>query len=144
MLVRRAYNLYLSAIGIPRMGRQLKRALNRALQRAIQQGRIAKEDELGTGGLVNSIVRVMGRPATVLRERGPRTFKEIPPSELELMARRLSHDGAIVSGSDDHSRAVLEAFDRQRLTVQRTLRFSDELGQTDRHVDDISDGGQPS
>ena len=144
MLVRRAYNLYLSAIGIPRMGRQLKRAMNRALQRAIQQGRIAKEDELGTGGLVNSIVRVMGRPATVLRERGPRTFKEIPPSELELMARRLSHDGAIVSGSDDHSRAVLEAFDRQRLTVQRTLRFSDELGQTDRHVDDISDGGQPS
>ena len=72
MLVRRAYNLYLSGIGIARMGRQLKRAMNRALQRAIRQGRIAKEDELGTGGLVNSIVRIPGRPCSrTSRARSP-------------------------------------------------------------------------
>ena len=144
MLARRAYKLYLGGIGIARMGRQLKGAMNRALQRAIQQGRIAKEDELGTGGLVNSIVRITGRPATVLRERGPRAFEEIPPSELGLMARRLSHGGPFESGSDDHLRAVLAAFGLQRLTVQRRLRFPDELGPTDHQVDDILDGGQAS
>ena len=54
------------------------------------KGESPRWTELGTGGLVNSIVRIMGRPASVLRERGPRTFEEIPPSELGLMARRLS------------------------------------------------------
>ena len=144
MLARRAYKLYLGGIGIARMGRQLKGAMNRALQRAIQQGRIAKDDELGTGGLVNSIVRITGRPATALRERGPRAFEEIPPSELGLMARKLSHGGAFESGSDDHLRAVLAAFGLQRLTVQRRLRFPDELGPTDHQVDDILDGEQAS
>ena len=131
MLARRAYNLYLSGIGIARMGRQLKRAMNRALQRAIQQGRIAKEDESGSGGLINSIVRTKGSSATVLRERGPRKFEEIPLSELKLMASRLSHDGAINPGSDDHLRAVLEAFDLQRLTAQRRLRFPHGFGAKD-------------
>lgn len=131
MLVRRAYNLYLSGVGIARLGRKLKRTMNRALQHAIQQGLIATEDEFDTGGLVNSIVRIMGRPATVLRERGPRTFEEIPRSELELMARRLSHDGAFEAGSDNHRRAVLKAFDLERLPLQRRLRFSDGLGSED-------------
>ena len=143
MLVKRAYTLYLRGIGIARMGRPLKRAMNRSLQHAIRQGRVAKEDEFGTGGLVNSIVRIKGSPATVLRERGPRTFEEIPPSELQFIARKLSQDEGFESGSDDHVRAVLDSFGLKRLTVQRRLRFPDVLGASDRNVDDILDGGKP-
>ena len=143
LLGKRAYNLYLRGIGITRMGGELKRSMNRALQHAIRQGRVAKEDESGTGGLVYSIVRITGTPATVLRERGPRTFKEIPPSELQLMALQLSQDEGFESGSDDHLRAVLESFGLKRLTVQLRLRFRDVLGARDRDVDDILDGGKP-
>ena len=143
MLAKRAYNLYLRGIGIARMGGELKRSMNRALQHAIRQGRVAKEDESGTGGLVYSIVRITGTPATVLRERGPRTFKEIPPSELQLMARQLSQDEGFESGSDDHLRAVLESFGLKRLTAQLRLRFSDMLVARDRDADDILDGGKP-
>ena len=139
MVARRAYNLYLRGNGIAKMGRQLKRAMNRALQHAIRKGRVAKVDELRTGGLVNTIVRIKGRPATVLRERGPRTFKEIPPSELELMARKLSQDEGFESGSNDHLRAVVKAFGLKRLTKQRRLRFPDVIGSTDRNVDDALD-----
>ena len=143
MLAKRAYNLYLRGIGIARMGGELKRSMNRALQHAIRQGRVAKKDESGTGGLVYSIVCITGTPATVLRERGPRTFNEIPQSELQLMARQLSQDEGFESGSDDHLRAVLESFGLKRLTAQLRLRFRDVLGGRDRDVDDILDGGKP-
>ena len=143
MLARRAYNLYLHGNGISRMGRQLKRSMNRALQHAIRKGRVAKVDELGTGGLVNSIVRIKGRPAIVLRERGPRTFEEIPRSELELMARKLSKDEGFESGSNDHLRAVDEAYGLKRLTTQRRLRFPDVRGSRDRNVDDVLDVRKP-
>ena len=125
------------------MGRPLKRAMNRALHHAIRQGRVAKEDEFGTGGLVYSIVRIKGTPAAVLRERGPRTFEEIPPSELQLMARKLSQDEGFESGSDDQVRAVLASFGLKRLTAQRRLRFTDVLGARDPNLDDILDGGKP-
>ena len=142
MLVRRAYNLYLRGIGIARMGRQLKQSMNRALHHAIRQGQVVKEDESRTGGLIYSIVRITGTPATVLRERGPRTFGEIPPSELQLGARQLARDEGYVSGSDDHLRAVLESLGLKRLTVQLRLRFRNVLGAKDRDVDDILDSGK--
>ncbi len=88
-------------------------------------------------------MRIKGTPATVLRERGPRTFEEIPPSELQLMERKLSQDEGFESGSDDHVRAVLASFGLKRLTAQRRLRFPDMLGARDRNVDDILDDGKP-
>ena len=79
----------------------------------------------------------MSAPAVTLRERGPRDFDEIPPSELQLVARRLLRDEGFESGSDAHLRAVLDYFDLKRLTVQVRTRLLDVLGRQYAYVDDI-------
>ena len=137
MLAKRAYDLYLRGCGVRRMGGELKRSMNQALQYAIRRGHVVKEDESGRGGLLYSITRVMSAPAVTLRERGPRDFDEIPPSELQLVARRLLRDEGFESGSDAHLRAVLDYFDLKRLTVQVRTRLLDVLGRQYAYVDDI-------
>jgi len=37
--------------------------------------------------LPSSVIRVNGSPPIKLRTRGPRSFEEIPPSELQIVAR---------------------------------------------------------
>lgn len=140
MVAKRAYDLYLRGSGIRRMGHELKRSMNKALQHAIRTGRVVGEDESGSGGLVHSVVRSAGSPAVALRERGPRDFEEIPPSELQLVARRLMRDGGFDSGSDAHLRAVLEFFDLKRLTVQVGTRLLDVLDRQYVYVDEILGG----
>ena len=145
MVAKRAYDLYLRGGGVRRMGGELKRSMNKALQYAIRTGRVTKEDESGDGGLVHSVVRAIGTRAVVLRERGPRDFEEIPPSELQLVARRLVRTDGFESGSDAHLRAVLEFFDLKRLTVQVGTRLLDLLTRPYRYVDEIlaSEEGEP-
>jgi very-short-patch-repair endonuclease len=140
MLAKRAYDIYLRGSGIRRMGGELKKSMNRALEQAIRSGRVVKEDESSRGGLVYSIVRPVGAPAVALRERGSRDFEEIPPSELQLVARRLSRDEGFESGSDAHLRAVLECFDLKRLTLQVGTRLLDVIGRRYPYVDDILTG----
>ena len=140
MLAKRAYDLYLRSCGIRRMGGELKRSMNKALQHAIDKGRVVKEDESGKGGLVYAIVRTKDAPAVVLRDRGPREFEEIPPSELQLVARRLAGEGGLDIGSDAHLRAVLEFFDLKRLTVQVGTTLLDILGRQYPYVGEILNG----
>ncbi len=137
MLAKRAYDIYLRGCGIRRMGGELKRSMNKALQHAIQKDKIAKADESGKGGLVYSIVRLTGVPCVILRDRGPRDFEEIPPSELQLVARRLAENGGLDPGSDVHLRAVLDFFDLKRLTVQVGTALLDTLGRQYSYVDEI-------
>jgi very-short-patch-repair endonuclease len=140
VLAKRAYDVYLRGCGIRRMGNELRRFMNKALQHAIRTGRVAKEDEAGKGGLVYSIVRSTDAPAVVLRQRGPRDFEEIPPSELQLAARQLSRETGFESASDVHLRAVLEFFDLKRLTVQVGTRLLDVLDRSYPYVDAALDG----
>lgn len=118
MVAKRAYDIYLRGCGIKRMGHDLKSTMNKALSSAIRQARVVKEDETGKGGLLFSVVRLEGVPPIKLRSRGPRTFDEIPPSELQAVGRHVSRHLQIESGSDQHLRAVLEIFDLRRLTAQ--------------------------
>ena len=53
-----------------------------------------------------------------LRNREPRSFEKIPPSELLVVAKYLLERNGFSSGSDEHLRAVLEYFDLKRLTTQ--------------------------
>jgi len=137
MLAKRAYDVYLRGCGVHRMGGELKRSMNTALQLAVRQGKIVKEDESGKGGLVSSIVRSVGAPPVLVRVRGPRDFVEIPPSELQLVARRVLADGSIERGSDVHLRAVLDFFDLKRLTVQVGTAILDVLDRRYPYVDEI-------
>jgi hypothetical protein len=100
------------------MGHELKSAMNKALSNAIRQGRVVCEDETGKGGILFSIVRVKGSTPIRLRARGPRSFEELPPSELQVVARHLLERHSFTSGSDEHLRAILECFDLKRLTTQ--------------------------
>jgi len=89
-----------------------------ALAHAIRQERVVSEDEAAKSGLLFSVVRAKGSPPIRLRTRGPRSFEEIPPSELQVVARYLLERHSFSSGSDEHLRAVLECFDLKRLTTQ--------------------------
>jgi REase_MTES_1575/AAA domain len=118
VVAKRVYDIYLSGCGIKRMGKELKRAMNKALAQAIRQGHVVSEDEAGKGGLLFSVVRAKGSPPIRLRSRGPRLLEEIPPSELQVIARYLVERHGFASGSEEHLRAVLESLDLKRLTTQ--------------------------
>jgi very-short-patch-repair endonuclease len=143
MLAKRAYSIYLRGSGYRRMGGELKKAMNKGLNHAIRGGSIVKEDELAKGGLLYSIVRAPGSPGVVLRTRGPRDFEEIPPSELQLVARRLARDEGLDLGSEAHLRAVLEFFDLKRLTVQVNTRLLDVLTRSYPYVDHLIGRDEP-
>jgi very-short-patch-repair endonuclease len=118
VIAKRAYDIYLRGCGIRRMGQELKSTMNKALAHALRQGRLASENEVTERGLLFSVVRVNGSPPIKLRTRGPRSFEEIPPSELQVVAMYLVERDGFSSGSDEHLRAVLECFDLKRLTTQ--------------------------
>jgi hypothetical protein len=129
MLAKRAYDIYLRGCGIKRMGHELRSIMNKALANAIRQGRVISEDGMSKRGLLYSVVRVKGSPAIKLRSRGPRTFEEIPPSELQTVAMYLAEQRNLRAGSDEHLRAVLECFDLKRLTAQTSTTLLTILGE---------------
>ena len=118
IIVKRAYDIFLRSCGIKRMGHELKSTMNKVLSDGIRQGKVVAENEAGRSGLLFSVVRVTGSPPIKLRRRGPRSFEEIPPSELQVVAMYLAEREGYSSGSDEHLRAVLESFDLKRLTTQ--------------------------
>jgi very-short-patch-repair endonuclease len=117
VVAKRVYDIYLRGCGIKRMGHGLKSSMNKALAHAIRQGRVVSENEAGRRGLLFSVLRMKGSPPIRLRRSGPRSFDEIPPSELQVLARHLV-DRGFASGSDEHLRAVLECLGLKRLTTQ--------------------------
>ncbi len=142
ILAKRAYDVYLRGCGVRRMGGELKKLMNRALQRAIRRGLVVTEDEWRTGGLIQSIVRTSGARPIVIRERGPRSFEEIPPSEMQLVARQLlkDHEEEIEPDSETHLKAVLASFGLKRLTKQVSEKLLEILRNRYSYVDDSLDG----
>ncbi|MBZ0151859.1 MAG: AAA family ATPase [Planctomycetes bacterium] len=137
MLTRRAYDIYLRGCGIRRMGRDIKHSMNKALQLAVRRGAVLSEDESGKGGLLYSIVRSAGVPPVIARERGPRSFDEIPPSELQLIVRRLCARSGMQPGSDASLRATLESLELKRLTTQVGSAILDALQRRFPYVDEM-------
>jgi hypothetical protein len=140
VLAKRVYDIYLRGCGIKRMGHDLKSTMNKALSHAIRQGRVICEDEAGKGGILFSVVRVKGSPPIRLRSRGPRSFEELPPSELQVVARYLLERHSFPSGSDEHLRAVLECFDLKRLTTQVGTTMLEVLERSFPYVDEFLSG----
>jgi hypothetical protein len=107
---------------------------------AIRQSRVISENEPGETGLIFSTVRINGSPPNKPRRRGSRTFEEIPPDELRFIAREVLQPGHIGWGSDEHLRAILEAFDLKRLTTQVGTALLEILGEERRPARDLSPG----
>jgi very-short-patch-repair endonuclease len=118
IVAKRAFDVYLRGCGIRRLGSGIKSSMNRALASLVRQGKVLTEDESGKGGLLFTVVRLVGREPVVLRTRGSREFDEIPPSELHVLGRFIASRDQIASGSDLHLRSVLEFFELKRLTTQ--------------------------
>ncbi|MGH9364322.1 MAG: DUF559 domain-containing protein, partial [Thermoanaerobaculia bacterium] len=140
VVAKRAYHIYLRGCGIKRMGHELKSTMNKALSHAIRQGRVVCEDEAGKSGILFSVVRVKGSPPIRLRSRGPRSFEEIPPSELQVVARYLLERHGFPSGGDEHLRAVLECFELKRLTTQVGTTLLEVLERSLPYVDEFLSG----
>jgi very-short-patch-repair endonuclease len=140
VVAKRVYDIYLRGCGVRRMGGELKSSMNSALARAIREGRVVREDESGKAGFLLSVVRTPGTPAVVLRELGPRKFEDLPPSELQFVARRLVRDGGFDSGSEEHLRAILAFYGLQRLTALVESRIVDILNRRFPYVEDILKG----
>ncbi|MGQ0792811.1 MAG: AAA domain-containing protein [Deltaproteobacteria bacterium] len=140
VVAKRAYDIYLRGCGIKRMGHDLKSTMNKVLSHAIWQGRVVCEDEAGKSGILFSIVRMTGSPPIRLRTRGPRSFEEIPPSELQVVARYLLERHGVQSGSDEHLRAVLECFDLSRLTTQVGTTLLEVIERSFPYVDEFLNG----
>ncbi len=139
VIAKRAYDIYLRGCGIRRMGRELRSILNKALTHAIRQGRLVSQNEAIESGLLFSVVRVNGSPPIKLRRRGSRSFEEIPPSELKVVAVYLAQQHGFSSGSDEHLRAVLEYFDLKRLTTQVGTMLLEILEKNIPYVDEFID-----
>lgn len=86
----RLYHIYASAVGIQKVGRQIKSIFDYAIQHAIARGLIARNPELGNQDQLLEIVRLPGTELVILRERGNRTIEEIPPSEIIRLMQKLA------------------------------------------------------
>lgn len=148
MLAKRAYDIYLRGCGIKRMGKSLKHQMNKALQHAISHDRVLMADEWGewgVGGFVRSIVRSPDSQQVVARERGPRGFDQIPPSELQLVAGlvRIGREYELEPGSEEHLRAVLKVLDVRRFTPRIGSTLLDVLERRYPYVEAILEEKSP-
>jgi len=82
ILCARAYRIYATAVGVHRIGRQIRHVFNRAVGHAVREGILEQSNEMGLAGQMNAVVRTYGTPRIVPRERGDRVLEEIPPSEI--------------------------------------------------------------
>jgi very-short-patch-repair endonuclease len=140
VVAKRAYDIYLRGCGIKRMGHELKRTMNKALAHAIRAGGVVAEDETGKGGVFFSVVRLKGSVPIRLRTRGPRALDEIPPSEIQILARYLGRWQGTTPGSDENLRALLECYELKRLTTQVATSVRDSLARALPYVDEFFSG----
>ena len=110
--------------------------MNKALADAIRRERVVAEEESGIRGLLYSVVRLKGSVPIKVRRRGARSFEEIPPSELQAVARYLQERDSLELGSDGHLRAILECYDLKRLTTQVGTTVLEILEREFPYVDD--------
>lgn len=112
MIARQAYLRYQQAAGGSRVGKALQKIFNRATNRAINAGQIARIDD-GVPGLVGATLYIPGRNQVELRQLGPRSIFDVPPSEIVSMFKRLEAAGVT---EDDLNRELLSAVGLRRLT----------------------------
>jgi very-short-patch-repair endonuclease len=124
MLAKRAFEVYSRSCGIQRMRNGVKSALITALTSAIRQGLVLVEYEEQATAILSSTVRMKGSPAVKLRQRGPRSFEEIPASEIRFIAQQVLSIVKLDEGADEHLRTILFHLGLSRLTSQVRSRLN--------------------
>ena len=124
VLESRAYRAYTNASSAQRLGPQMRSSLNRALANLERQKRVTIERTSDGSGYRNALLRVPEGDRVTVREIGPRTFDEVPLSELSSLVRgiRATEPG---SSPEEIYRRVLAHYGLVRMTEQVRKRFED-------------------
>ena len=128
VLENRAYQTYVRASGIQRLGPQIRRILNRALAKLERDGRVVVERAAGERGYRNAVLRTPETDRIRMRDIGPRSFDEVPGSELVALAGAVKRSKADAN-SEEVYREVLDIYGLVRMTAQVKKRFEEASAQ---------------
>lgn len=114
----RLQHAYVRASGGQRVGKQIASALNRQITRLVQAGTLLADNPTGESGVKPKTYRMPTQPEVRVRELGPRSLDEVPPSELAALIADTA--GIVPSGWDDTEtlyRAALSRLGLVRMTT---------------------------
>lgn len=124
VLGSRLHTAYVRASGAIRVTKLVAGELNKAIAQAVRQGRLVEDNPLGKSGVKPRTYRLPDQPEVSVRHLGPRSFEEVPPSELAtLLGYVIERDGNM--GEEASQRAVLELLGLKRLTDNVKSRFTE-------------------
>ncbi|WP_367130326.1 AAA domain-containing protein [Saccharothrix sp. HUAS TT1] len=123
VLGNRLHTAYVRTSGSVRVTKLVAGELNKAIAQAVREGRLIEDNPLGESGVKPRTYRLPGQPEVRLRHLGPRSFEEVPPSELAALLDHVAErDGS--TGGEALQRAVLELLGLKRLTDNVKNRFA--------------------
>lgn len=122
VLGERLARLFVVAAGGQRAGKRLRHEIANAVRRAVRAGQLAILRDFGSTDFEASVVHLPDRPSVRLRERGPRSFEEIPSSEIEQMMALLQKQAPSLRG-DSLNRLVVSSFGFGRMTENMHIRL---------------------
>ena len=128
VLENRAYQIFVRASGIQRLGPQIRRILNRALAKLERDGRVVVERAAGERGYRNAVLRTPETDRVRVRDIGPRSFDEVPGGELATLVGAVKRSKAD-SNSEEIYREVLDIYGLVRMTTQVRKRFEEAAAQ---------------
>ena len=124
VLENRAYQTYVRASGIQRLGPQIRRILNRALAKLERDGRVVVERAAGERGYRNAVLRTPETDRIRMRDIGARSFDEVPGGELAALVGAVKRSKADAN-SEEIYREVLDIYGLVRMTAQVRKRFEE-------------------
>ena len=122
ILEGRAYQCLVRACGVSRLGPQIRRTLNRALAKLERGKRVFVERTSDGAGYKNAVIRTPETVSVKVRAIGPRSFDEVPLSELAKLIEAVRSTNPNVT-SEGIYREVLGIYGLVRMTTQVRQRF---------------------
>ena len=124
VLENRAYQTYVRASGMQRLGPQIRKALNRALARLERGKRVIVERAAEGSGYKGALLRTPETDQVKMRDIGPRSFDEVPLDELAALLRAVKTSGPDAD-FEEICRDVLGIYGLVRMTTQVRKRFEE-------------------
>ena len=125
MRVKRACDLYVRGCGIKRMGIPVAKKMKRALERLVRNNKILSENEHDNRDVFDRIVRMPRTLRISVRDRGPRDFYDVPPSEVLRVALRFVEKNGYAMKSEAHYLDIIGFYGQKNLTekIRKAIRY---------------------
>jgi len=127
------FQTYAKAGGLMKIAAPVKSRMSRALWQGVKDGHIILEKETDSevdnvDDPVGWVVRLPDMSSVRVRDLGPRSFAEIPASELAALVLDIKAQDEFM-GRDDIYRAILDHYSLQKLTALVRRRLNHVLEQ---------------